>query len=72
MRLHADALPSLIRGRFQERLDRGAAAAEYSLIVVLIAVVIIAMVTLFGQQTLGLFTLTTDAFEAVGAGGGGN
>jgi Flp pilus assembly pilin Flp len=47
-----------LRGRFEHlaRADRGATAAEYSLIAALIAVVIVVSVAAFGQAVLGLFT----------------
>jgi pilus assembly protein Flp/PilA len=43
------------------RKDRGATAVEYGLLVGLIAVVIIAAVTLLGTQLKGMFTAITDA-----------
>ena len=55
----------------QDRLKRdekGATAVEYGLMVGLIAVVIIAAVTLLGKQLDGLFDTVTDKLG--GAGGG--
>jgi pilus assembly protein Flp/PilA len=44
--------------------DRGATAAEYALIAALIAVVIIAAVTLLGGSVFGLFDTTSSSFAA--------
>jgi pilus assembly protein Flp/PilA len=41
--------------------DKGATAVEYGLMVALIAVVIIAAVTLLGTEVQGLFTRVTNA-----------
>jgi pilus assembly protein Flp/PilA len=41
--------------KFQNRDERGATAVEYGLMVALIAIVIIAAVTLLGQNISGLF-----------------
>lgn len=43
------------------RGDRGATAVEYALMVSLIAVVIIAAVTLFGQNIIHLFNVPSSA-----------
>ena len=45
----------VVQGRFEGRKDRGATAVEYGLMVGLIAVVIIAAVTLLGTTLDGLF-----------------
>jgi pilus assembly protein Flp/PilA len=45
----------LVQNRFQDRKDRGATAVEYGLLVGLIAVVIIAAVTLLGTELKALF-----------------
>lgn len=42
--------------------DEGATAVEYSLMVVLIAVVIIGAVTTIGQKVNSMFTAVTNAF----------
>jgi len=44
----------------RDRRDRGATAVEYGLMVALIAVVIIAAVTLLGKQLSTMFTGVTD------------
>jgi len=50
------------RGRFgPTRTDRGATSVEYALMVSLIAVVIIASVTLFGQNVIQLFQVPASA-----------
>jgi pilus assembly protein Flp/PilA len=46
---------ALVQNRFQDRKDRGATAVEYGLLVGLIAVVIIAAVTLLGTELDRLF-----------------
>ena len=46
---------ALVPNRFQDRKDRGATAVEYGLLVGLIAVVIIAAVTLLGTELRALF-----------------
>ena len=54
----------------QDRLksdEKGATAVEYGLMVGLIAVVIIAAVTLLGTELKGLFTSITDALPGGGA-----
>lgn len=52
----------LTRGRLGARRgDHGATATEYALMVSLIAVVIIASVTLFGQNLISLFNVPTSA-----------
>ena len=48
----------------KKRLERGASAVEYAIIVSLIAVVIIAAVTFFGQRTNGLFQDSCASFAA--------
>ena len=47
--------------RLEGRKDRGATAVEYGLLVGLIAVVIIAAVTLLGTELRALFTAITTA-----------
>ena len=47
------------------RSDRGATAVEYGLMVALIAVVIIAAVTLLGKQLASLFQAVTAKLPAV-------
>ena len=50
------------RGRLGlNRADRGATSVEYALMVSLIAVVIIASVTLFGQNMIQLFQVPASA-----------
>lgn len=44
-------------------LDCGATSVEYALMVGLIAVVIVASVTLFGQNAIGLFNVPSSAFN---------
>jgi pilus assembly protein Flp/PilA len=51
----------------RRRSERGASAVEYGLVVVLIAVVIIASVTLFGGRTRGMFEKTCASMPTVGA-----
>jgi pilus assembly protein Flp/PilA len=51
-----------LRGR-PAWLDCGATSVEYALMVGLIAVVIVASVTLFGQNTIGLFNVPSSAFN---------
>ena len=52
----------LVRGRpGARRDDHGATSVEYGLMVALIAVVIIAAVTLFGQNMVGLFNVPASA-----------
>ncbi|WP_406831796.1 Flp family type IVb pilin [Pedococcus sp. KACC 23699] len=52
----------LVRGRpGAHRDDRGATSVEYALMVSLIAVVIIAAVTLFGQNMVHLFNVPAAA-----------
>ncbi len=51
----------LVQNRFQDRKDRGATAVEYGLLVGLIAVVIIAAVTLLGTELNRLFGLINAA-----------
>jgi Flp pilus assembly pilin Flp len=51
----------------RRRGQRGAAAVEYALIAVLIAVVIIAAVTVLGGRTSGLFQKTCESLPSVGA-----
>ena len=53
----------VVQGRLelQGRKDRGATAVEYGLLVGLIAVVIIAAVTLLGTELRALFTAITTA-----------
>jgi pilus assembly protein Flp/PilA len=54
---------SIVTDRFESR-DRGATAVEYGLLVGLIAVVIIATVTLLGGQLNGLFGTVSNALPA--------
>ena len=49
--------------RFENRKDRGATAVEYGLMVGLIAVVIIAAVTLLGQGLDGMFDKAVDGLK---------
>ena len=52
----------LVRGRpGAHRGDRGATSVEYALMVTFIAVVIIAAVTLFGQNLIQLFNVPSSA-----------
>ena len=51
------------RGRAgSRRRDRGATAVEYALMVSLIALVIVASVTLFGQNMIQLFQVPASVF----------
>jgi Flp pilus assembly pilin Flp len=65
VRVHtADFVSELVRGRFgSSRGDRGATATEYALMVSLIAVVLIASVTLFGRNVSALFLVPTSALN---------
>lgn len=49
------SIAAAFRGRVQSRLDHGATAVEYGLMVALIAIVIIGGVGLFGQNVSKLF-----------------
>jgi pilus assembly protein Flp/PilA len=49
------------------RRERGASAVEYAILVGLIAIVIIASVTFFGQRTAGLFQRTCDSVASTQA-----
>lgn len=51
----------------RHRDQRGASAVEYALIAVLVAVVIIASVTLFGTRTSGLFQRTCASIPSAGS-----
>jgi len=53
---------ALSRGR-AGRDDHGATSVEYALMVGLIAVVIVASVTLFGQNAVNLFNVPSSAFN---------
>ena len=54
----------LARGRLGHiRGDHGATAVEYALMASLIAVVIVASVTLFGQNVITLFAVPTSVFH---------
>ena len=58
------SVSELARGRQGHKPgDRGATAVEYALMVGLIAVVIVASVTLFGQSTSKLFLVPTSVFS---------
>jgi pilus assembly protein Flp/PilA len=52
-------LQARVAALLNDRNDRGATAVEYGLMVALIAVVIIAAVTLLGEQLSDLFTGVT-------------
>ena len=54
-------IAATFRGRVQSRLDHGATAVEYGLMVALIAIVIIAAVTIFGQNVSRLFIVPAGA-----------
>jgi pilus assembly protein Flp/PilA len=47
------------------RSERGASAVEYGLVAVLIAVVIVASVTVLGGRTSGLFSKTCESLPSV-------
>ena len=49
-------LMTVVSMRFEDRKERGATAVEYGLLVGLIAVVMIAGVTVFGKSLTGLFS----------------
>ena len=53
--IHVYTLLALLQDRFEGRKERGATAVEYGLLVGLIAVVIIAGVTLLGTELQALF-----------------
>ena len=54
----------LVRGRSGLVLgDRGATAAEYALMASLIALVIVASVTTFGRNVIGLFAVPSSVFN---------
>jgi pilus assembly protein Flp/PilA len=56
-------LSGLVRGRLGQRQgDHGATAAEYALVAGLIAVVIVAAVTVFGRKVSGLFLVPAGVF----------
>ena len=52
--------------RFENRKDRGATAVEYGLMVGLIAVAIIAIVVLLGDQLAQMFTGVTEELTEAG------
>jgi pilus assembly protein Flp/PilA len=54
----------IVRHTARRRDERGASAAEYAILVSLIAVMIIAAVSLFGSSTAGLFQHTCDSLNA--------
>ena len=54
----------------RRRDERGASAAEYAILVSLIAIVIIAGVSFFGQRTAGLFQKTCESVASSTAGPG--
>lgn len=54
----------LRRLRVPTRGERGAVAAEYALLLVLIAIVIAGAVTLFGLTLLGVFEQAPEAFPS--------
>ncbi len=64
---HLHLLLSTIQYRLEERNDRGATAVEYGLLVGLIAIVIIAGVTLLGTNLNGLFTNISGKLTVVGS-----
>jgi pilus assembly protein Flp/PilA len=50
--------------KFQTRMaERGATAVEYALMAGLIAVVIVAAVTIFGRNVIGLFNVPSSVFN---------
>jgi pilus assembly protein Flp/PilA len=53
--------------RHLRRNQRGASAVEYGLLAVLIAVVIIASVTVLGSRTSGMFQKACDSLPSAGA-----
>lgn len=54
----------LVRGRLGSRRgDRGATALEYALMAGLIACVIVAAVTIFGRNVIGLFDVPSSIFN---------
>jgi pilus assembly protein Flp/PilA len=57
-----------LKGRVTE--ERGATAVEYALMVALIAVVIIAAVTILGTNSSSKFQTVANAVGAAGGGGG--
>ena len=59
----AELLNRARRGARHAWLDGGATSVEYALMVGLIAVVIVASVTLFGQNAVGLFNVPSSAFN---------
>ena len=52
-----------VAGRRTQRHDHGATSVEYALMISLIALVIIASVTLFGRNTINLFNVPSSAFQ---------
>jgi pilus assembly protein Flp/PilA len=64
LRPHGSATSRRLLAR---RSERGASAVEYALIAVLIAVVIIASVSVLGTRTSGLFQRTCDSMPPAGS-----
>ena len=58
---HVLAFLTVLSDRFENREERGATAVEYGLLVGLIAVVLIAAITLLGTDLRALFTSVTSA-----------
>jgi pilus assembly protein Flp/PilA len=54
--VHLLGLVTFVTSRFEDRKDRGATAVEYGLLVGLIAIVLIAAMTLLGGNISALFT----------------
>jgi Flp pilus assembly pilin Flp len=65
VRLHRHPAGAEKPGRCRDQ--RGASAVEYALVAVLIAVVIIASVTVLGGRTSGLFQKTCESLPPAGA-----
>jgi pilus assembly protein Flp/PilA len=60
----ASTVSELDRGRpGNRRGDRGATSVEYALMAGLIAVVIVAAVTIFGRNVIGLFNVPSSVFN---------
>ena len=52
--------------------ERGAAMAEYGLLLALIALAAIAILAIFGQSLVDVFTTANDTLEENNVGGGGD